>query len=201
MKQHSVVRRSGDARPSLEVRIKAEEEVLAEAFKAAEVSQLADPPQLEPCEPLGPVSSMKPAPPAPPATEPHLVSVCDQKPLLDNQSADLRSAEQTMRLVSLLRDSSDRRPLCIQASESVGWDLLLNLNPSLVKVGNSLVSGLFRVSLRQQDSSVTENIITHSHKQMLKIPGGSTESPSEELMLPKCGTKQKFYDFAPQDQR
>lgn len=122
MKRHFVVCRSGDGPASLEVRIKAEEEVLAEAFRAAEVSRLADPPHLEPCEPLSPVSSviqsLAPAPPvpqAPPAAEPHLVPVCDQKPLLGSQAAigqrnthtaDLKSAEQLMRSVSLLRNSA-----------------------------------------------------------------------------------------------
>ncbi|XP_044049258.1 putative ATP-dependent RNA helicase TDRD12 isoform X2 [Siniperca chuatsi] len=101
---------SGDGPASLEVRIKAEEEVLAEVFRAAEVSRLADPPPLKPCEPLSPVSSMiqslVPAPPVPPAAEPHRVPVCDQKSLLASQAAigqknthtaDLKSAEQMMR--------------------------------------------------------------------------------------------------------
>ncbi|XP_037622451.1 putative ATP-dependent RNA helicase TDRD12 isoform X4 [Sebastes umbrosus] len=65
---------SGDAPASLEVRINAEVEVLAEAFRAAEVSQLADLPHLEPCEPPSPVSSMiQSLVPAPPAAELHLV--------------------------------------------------------------------------------------------------------------------------------
>lgn len=94
---------------SLEVGIKPEEEVLAEAFRPAEVSGGADPPQLDPCERLSPASSTIPSlVPAPPAAEPHLVPVCDRKSLLASQaavgqtnphSADLKSAEQMMRLV------------------------------------------------------------------------------------------------------
>ncbi|XP_067349996.1 putative ATP-dependent RNA helicase TDRD12 [Channa argus] len=42
---------------SLEVRIKAEEVVLAGAFRAAEVKKLTEPPQLESCESLSPESS------------------------------------------------------------------------------------------------------------------------------------------------
>ncbi|KAM9351967.1 putative ATP-dependent RNA helicase TDRD12 [Symphorus nematophorus] len=78
----------GDDPASLEVRIKAEEEVLAEAFRTAEVSRLADPPHLEPCEPLSPVSSViQSLVPAPPAAEPHLVPVCHQTSLLESQAA------------------------------------------------------------------------------------------------------------------
>uniref|UniRef100_A0A8C4GVP4 RNA helicase n=1 Tax=Dicentrarchus labrax TaxID=13489 RepID=A0A8C4GVP4_DICLA len=92
---------------SQEVRIRAEEEVLAEACRAAKVSRLADPPHLEPRETLIPVSSviksLSPAPaPAPPAAEPHPDPVCDQKSLSDSQrnthTADLTSAEQMMSL-------------------------------------------------------------------------------------------------------
>ncbi|XP_076588920.1 putative ATP-dependent RNA helicase TDRD12 [Chaetodon auriga] len=88
---------------SPEARIKAEEDVLAEAFRLAEVSQVTDPPQLEPCEPLGPVSSeIRAVVSAPLGAELGLVPVCD---LLASQAApgqrnthtaDLRSAEQMM---------------------------------------------------------------------------------------------------------
>ncbi|XP_070764009.1 putative ATP-dependent RNA helicase TDRD12 [Enoplosus armatus] len=112
-KEASHISRSGDGPAPLEVRIKAEEEVLAEVFRAAKAGRLAHPPHLEPCEPLSPVSSMiqslipaPPVPQAPPAAEPHLVPVCDQKSLLASQAAigqrnthtaDLKSAEQMMR--------------------------------------------------------------------------------------------------------
>nr|XP_029133392.1 putative ATP-dependent RNA helicase TDRD12 isoform X1 [Labrus bergylta]XP_029133393.1 putative ATP-dependent RNA helicase TDRD12 isoform X1 [Labrus bergylta] len=105
---------STDGPVSLEFRIKAEEEVLAEAFRAAEVSWRANPPQLDPCEPLGPESpvmpSFVPAPPEPQkpaaAAEPNPVPVCDQTPLLSIQEAkalnsytpDLKSTEQIMRI-------------------------------------------------------------------------------------------------------
>ncbi|XP_071316534.1 putative ATP-dependent RNA helicase TDRD12 isoform X3 [Trachinotus anak] len=95
---------SEDVSVSLEVRIKAEGEVLAEVFRAAE-RKLADPPQLEPCEPLSPESSVNQSlVSAPPAPELHLVP--DQKSLSDiwaanqqrsNHSSDLKSAEQTTR--------------------------------------------------------------------------------------------------------
>lgn len=124
MKQRCVVCRSGESPASLEVRIKAEEEVLAEAFRAAEVSRLADPPPLEPSEPLILVSSViQPLVSAPPvlqaaAAEPHLVPVCDEESLLASQAAtgqrnshsDLKSAEQMMRLVSLLRNWNSKIP-------------------------------------------------------------------------------------------
>lgn len=106
-----------DGPASLEVRIKAEEEVLAEAFRAAEVSQLAGLPQLEPCEPLCPTSSeIQSLVPAPPVAEHHLVLVCEEKSLLadragaaqrDGHTTDLKSAEMMMmmmRLVCLLRN-------------------------------------------------------------------------------------------------
>ncbi|XP_054475841.1 putative ATP-dependent RNA helicase TDRD12 isoform X2 [Anoplopoma fimbria] len=108
---------SGDGPASLEVRIKAEVEVLAEAVRAVEVSSMLDDlPLLEPCEPLSPVSptiqSPVPEPQAPPAANLHLVPVCDKKPLLDRQinthTADLRSAEQIMRI----RDG-ELRPACL----------------------------------------------------------------------------------------
>ncbi|KAM8751496.1 putative ATP-dependent RNA helicase TDRD12 [Acanthopagrus schlegelii] len=95
-----------DGPASLEVRIKAEEEVLAEAFRAAEVSQLAGLPQLEPCEPLSPTSSeIQSLVPAPPVAEHHLVPVCEEKSLLadragatqrDGHTTDLKSAEMMM---------------------------------------------------------------------------------------------------------
>lgn len=114
--------------------MKSEEEVLAEAFRAAEVSLLADPPPLEPCEPLILVSSViQPLVPAPPvlqaaaaaAAEPHLVPVCDEESLLASQAAtgqrnshsDL-SAEQMMRLVSLLRNCNSKIP------QKMNWCLL-----------------------------------------------------------------------------
>lgn len=114
--------------------MKSEEEVLAEAFRAAEVSLLADPPPLEPCEPLILVSSViQPLVPAPPvlqaaaaAAEPHLVPVCDEESLLASQAAtgqrnshsDLKSAEQMMRLVSLLRNCNSKIP------QKMNWCLL-----------------------------------------------------------------------------
>ncbi|XP_039989883.1 putative ATP-dependent RNA helicase TDRD12 isoform X2 [Xiphias gladius] len=97
----------GGVSVSLEVRIKAEEEVLAEVFRAAEVRKLADRPQLEPCEPLSPVSSMKQTPvPEPPAPELHLGPVFDQRSPSDiraaneqrnNHISDLQSVEQKTR--------------------------------------------------------------------------------------------------------
>lgn len=114
--------------------MKAEEEVLAEAFRAAEVSRLTDPPPLEPCEPLILVSSViQPLVPAPPvvqaaaaAAEPHLVPVCDEESLLVSQAAtgqrnshsDLKSAEQMKRLVSLLRNWNSKIP------QKMNWCLL-----------------------------------------------------------------------------
>ncbi|CAJ1055897.1 uncharacterized protein tdrd12 isoform X4 [Xyrichtys novacula] len=96
---------SRDGPGSLEVRIKAEEDVLAEAFRAAEVRWLSEPPPLEPCEPLSPpdplIQSFVPEP------EPNLGPVCDQRPLIAPQAAveeinsftpDLQSAEQLMRI-------------------------------------------------------------------------------------------------------
>lgn len=116
MKQHCVVCRLGEGPTSLQVVIKAEDEVLAEAFRASEVSRLDDPPLLKPCEQLSPVSSViQPAVPAPPvlqtaaAVEPHPVPMCEEESLLASQeargqrnshAADLKSAEQMMRLVS-----------------------------------------------------------------------------------------------------
>lgn len=104
-----------DGPESLEVRIKAEEELLAEAFRAAEVSQLAVLPELEPCEPPSPASSViQSLVPVPPVAEHHLVPVCDENSLLadwaaaaqrNGHTADLRSAELMMRLVCLLRNS------------------------------------------------------------------------------------------------
>ncbi|KAK9516144.1 hypothetical protein VZT92_024097 [Zoarces viviparus] len=79
------VSESGGGPASLEVRIKAEVEVLADAVRAAEVGRLADLPLLEPLSPVSPtVRSPVPAPPGP---ELHLVPVCDQKPLLDRRAA------------------------------------------------------------------------------------------------------------------
>lgn len=119
MKQHRVVCRLGEGPTSLQAVIKAEEEVLAEAFRASEVSQLDDPPRLEPCEQLSPVSSViQPVVPAPPvlliaaAVEPHPVPMCEEESLLASQeprgrrnshAADLKSAEQMMRLVSAVK--------------------------------------------------------------------------------------------------
>ncbi|XP_035521694.1 putative ATP-dependent RNA helicase TDRD12 [Morone saxatilis] len=96
---------SVDGPVAQEVRIRAEEEVLAEACRVAEVSRLADPPHLQPRETLSPASSviqsLSPAPAAPAAAEPHPDPVCDQKSLSDSQrnthTADLTSAEQMMR--------------------------------------------------------------------------------------------------------
>lgn len=104
-----------DGPESLEVRIKAEEELLAEAFRAAEVSQLAVLPELEPCEPPSPASLVNQSlVPVPPVAEHHLVPVCDENSLLadwaaaaqrNGHTADLRSAVLMMRLVCLLRNS------------------------------------------------------------------------------------------------
>lgn len=104
-----------DGPESLEVRIKAEEELLAEAFRAAEVSQLAVLPELEPCEPPSPASLViQSLVPVPPVAEHHLVPVCDENSLLadwaaaaqrNGHTADLRSAVLMMRLVCLLRNS------------------------------------------------------------------------------------------------
>lgn len=104
-----------DGPESLEVRIKAEEKLLAEAFRAAEVSQLAVLPELEPCEPPSPASLVNQSlVPVPPVAEHHLVPVCDENSLLadwtaaaqrNGHTADLRSAELMMRLVCLLRNS------------------------------------------------------------------------------------------------
>lgn len=92
--------RSGDGLVPLEFRISAEEEALTEAFRAAEVSRLTGPPQLEP---LSPVSSVKQSLiPEPPAPE-HLAPVCVQKPLPDmknTHTSDPKSADQMTRLVS-----------------------------------------------------------------------------------------------------
>ncbi|XP_059190875.1 putative ATP-dependent RNA helicase TDRD12 [Centropristis striata] len=117
----------GDGPVSLEVRIKAEEEVLAKAFTAAEV--LADLPHLEPFEPLSPVSSMMQSlVPAPPAAELHPVSACDQKPLLNSHeaigqrntnTADLEPAEQMRRI-------SDGGELCATTSQTARLNLIEN---------------------------------------------------------------------------
>ncbi|XP_069575745.1 putative ATP-dependent RNA helicase TDRD12 [Brachyistius frenatus] len=93
-----------DGLPSLEVRIKAQEDVLAEAFRVAKVGTLADPdlPHLEPCEPLSPSTNQNLLQ-APPAPELHPDPPCDQKSQLEKQTddgrtnshpADLKSAEQ-----------------------------------------------------------------------------------------------------------
>ncbi|XP_045892826.1 putative ATP-dependent RNA helicase TDRD12 isoform X2 [Micropterus dolomieu] len=101
------ISRAADGPVSLEVRIKAEEDVLAQVLRSAEDSGLADLPPLEPCEPLGPVSLVIRSPvPSPPAAEPHLHPVCDQKSLPairaaigqeDAHAADPKSAQQMMR--------------------------------------------------------------------------------------------------------
>ncbi|CAB1459642.1 unnamed protein product [Pleuronectes platessa] len=92
---------------SLEVRIKAEEEVLAEVFRAAEARKLSDPPQLEPCQPSSPVSPMNHTPvQAPLACHLSLIPVFEQEALSEiqaadeqryNRSPDLKSAKQMMR--------------------------------------------------------------------------------------------------------
>nr|XP_033490636.1 putative ATP-dependent RNA helicase TDRD12 isoform X1 [Epinephelus lanceolatus]XP_033490637.1 putative ATP-dependent RNA helicase TDRD12 isoform X1 [Epinephelus lanceolatus] len=116
-KQTSHSSGSEDGPVSLEVRIKAEEEVLPKTFRAAEVSQLDDLPHLEPCEPLSPVSSviqsLVPAPPTPAAVELHLVPVCDQNGLLDSQAAFGQTnthTEQMMRIV----DGGELSPMTSQ---------------------------------------------------------------------------------------
>ena len=118
LKQHvaCVVCRLKDNSVSLEVRIKAEEEVLAEVFRAAKARKLSDPPQLEPCEPLSPVSPMNHTPvTAPPACQLRLCPVFEQEALSEIQAADeqrynrtpdLKSAKQMMRLVSSLPSSA-----------------------------------------------------------------------------------------------
>nr|XP_019934149.1 PREDICTED: putative ATP-dependent RNA helicase TDRD12 [Paralichthys olivaceus] len=79
---------------SLEVRIKAEEEVLAEVFRAAEARKLSDPPQLEP---LSPVSPMSHSPvPAPPASQLHLSDIQAADEQRYNHTPDLKSAKQMM---------------------------------------------------------------------------------------------------------
>ncbi|KAI3370727.1 hypothetical protein L3Q82_007106 [Scortum barcoo] len=98
---------SGDGPASPEVRIKAEEKVLAEAFRAAEVSRLAGPPHLEPHDPPSPVSSVIQSPAAP-AAEPHLVPACDQKHR-NSHTPDLKTAEQLMR-------KGDKEELCSTTS-------------------------------------------------------------------------------------
>ncbi|XP_034077670.1 putative ATP-dependent RNA helicase TDRD12 [Gymnodraco acuticeps] len=76
---------SGNGSVSLEVRIKAEQEALAEAVRAAE---LADLPQLEPCEPLSPDSStIQSLVPVTPVLDLHLAPASDQRPLMVSQSA------------------------------------------------------------------------------------------------------------------
>ncbi|XP_029288889.1 putative ATP-dependent RNA helicase TDRD12 isoform X3 [Cottoperca gobio] len=102
---------SGGGPVSLELRIKAEEEVLAEAVRAAEVSQLADLPHLEPCEPLSPVCAMiQSLVPAP--AELHLVPVCVQKLLLARQEAvGQRNSPEQMRI-------GDGGELCCTTSEA-----------------------------------------------------------------------------------
>ncbi|XP_041652126.1 putative ATP-dependent RNA helicase TDRD12 isoform X2 [Cheilinus undulatus] len=130
-KEASSVSGSENGPVSLEVRIKAEEEVLAKAFRAAEVSRLADPPHLEPCEPLAPESpvipSLVPAPPEPQkppaAAEPSLISVCDQTLLCKAQQSaggqrnshptDLELSEQTMRI----EDGQEICPTISQAAQ------------------------------------------------------------------------------------
>ncbi|XP_026220621.1 putative ATP-dependent RNA helicase TDRD12 isoform X1 [Anabas testudineus] len=102
-KEASHLSGSGDGLVPLEFRISAEEEALTEAFRAAEVSRLTGPPQLEP---LSPVSSVKQSLiPEPPAPE-HLAPVCVQKPLPDmknTHTSDPKSADQMTRN----RDSTD----------------------------------------------------------------------------------------------
>ncbi|KAM7415279.1 hypothetical protein PAMA_019888 [Pampus argenteus] len=97
-KEAGHISRLGDGAASLDVRIKAEEEVLAEAFRAAEIKKLAapDPPRLKTYEPLSPISSLNQfLVPAPPAAEVQTVSVHDQKSLSDIQAADEQRSIQT----------------------------------------------------------------------------------------------------------
>lgn len=101
---------------SLEGRIKAEEEVLAKVFRAAQARKLSDPPHIKPCDPLNPVSSVNQSPvPAPQAPKLHLVPVCEEAALSDiqaakeqrnNRTSDLKPAEQMRRLVSSLRSAA-----------------------------------------------------------------------------------------------
>ncbi len=127
-----------DGPASLEVRIKAEEEVLAEAFRAADVSRLADPLQPEPCETLSPVSAMiqslVPAPQTAVTAEAHLVAVCSQISLLVNEAAtgqrnshaaDLKSVEQRMRWLFLIRNVCYVRLVSLMAANRLN---LSNIN-------------------------------------------------------------------------
>ncbi|XP_035497182.2 putative ATP-dependent RNA helicase TDRD12 isoform X2 [Scophthalmus maximus] len=96
-----------DISVSLEGRIKAEEEVLAKVFRAAQARKLSDPPHIKPCDPLNPVSSVNQSPvPAPQAPKLHLVPVCEEAALSDiqaakeqrnNRTSDLKPAEQMRR--------------------------------------------------------------------------------------------------------
>ncbi|KAM7397264.1 hypothetical protein PAMP_020249 [Pampus punctatissimus] len=97
-KEAGHISRLGDGSASLDVRIKAEEEVLAEAFRAAEIEKLAapDPPRLKTYEPLSPISSLNQfLVPAYPANEVQTVSVHDQKSLSDIQAVDEQRSIQT----------------------------------------------------------------------------------------------------------
>ncbi|XP_032378783.1 putative ATP-dependent RNA helicase TDRD12 [Etheostoma spectabile] len=99
---------SGNGPASLEIRIKADVEVLAEAFRAAEANPLGELPHLEPLDPVSPmIRSLVPEPPVPREARLHLVPVCVQKkPLADQtavglrnaHTADLKSAEQIVRI-------------------------------------------------------------------------------------------------------
>ncbi|KAF3855308.1 hypothetical protein F7725_023363 [Dissostichus mawsoni] len=101
--------RSGNGSVSLEVRIEAEQDVLAEA--------LADLPHLEPFEPLSPdsstIQSLVPVPPVPPVLDLHLAPVSDQRPLMVNQSAggerNTHSADLRIRLKLSDFNTQDRR--------------------------------------------------------------------------------------------
>ncbi|XP_034443256.1 putative ATP-dependent RNA helicase TDRD12 [Hippoglossus hippoglossus] len=114
---------------SLEVRIKAEEEVLAEVFRAAEARKLSAPPQLEPCEPLNPVSPMNHTPvPAPPACQLRLFPVFEQEALSEIQAADEQRYNHTPDLKSakqMMRDGGELCPTtnlaaCLNSCDSGG---------------------------------------------------------------------------------
>ncbi|XP_042352829.1 putative ATP-dependent RNA helicase TDRD12 [Plectropomus leopardus] len=100
--------RSGDGPASLQVK--------AEAVREAEVTRLADLPELEPCEPLSPepavIQSLVPAAPVPPAAQISPIPAFDQNQR-NSHTADLRSAEEMMRIrdEELLPSTSRPAPL------------------------------------------------------------------------------------------
>ncbi|XP_068579504.1 putative ATP-dependent RNA helicase TDRD12 [Cebidichthys violaceus] len=112
---------SGDGPASLEVRIKAEVEVLADAVRAAEVGWPADLPLLEPLNPVSPTIRS----PVPAGPELHLSPVCDQKPLLDRRAAVGQRDAHTADLK--IGDGGELLPKTRQAA---------HLNPGAVPAGD-----------------------------------------------------------------